>query len=65
MKKQTKGIVWTIQKVMQFVQTPQKTQTKINKAHRCIYVSFQVIVFHYKQNTLSKHKKRNKTKTKK
>ncbi len=50
---------------MQFVQTPQKTQTKTNKAHRCIYVSFQVIVFHYKQNTLSTHKQRNKTKTKK
>lgn len=49
--------------VMQFVQAAQKKQTKTNKAHRCVYVSFQVIVFHCKRNTLNTQaEKQNKPK---
>lgn len=39
---------------MQLIQPAQNKQTKTNQ---CVYMSFQVIVFHYKQCT---HKQRNK-----
>lgn len=50
MKKQTKRIVWT-KKSCSFLRQHKKAQSKTNTAHRCVYMSFQVIVFHCKWNT--------------